>query len=101
ARLYAALIGEVDGVRLLSPETLADATREQAAGIDRVIMMANRFASGYMLPTETFPLAGPNSFGHAGRGGSLTFADPDRDIAFAYVTNRIVEGAIDLRAADL
>jgi CubicO group peptidase (beta-lactamase class C family) len=35
ARMYAALIGEVDGVRLLTPETLASATKEQAGGVDR------------------------------------------------------------------
>ncbi|RDI69155.1 serine hydrolase domain-containing protein [Nocardia pseudobrasiliensis] len=101
ARLYAALIGEVDGVRLLSPEALADATREQAAGIDEVMRMPDRYASGYMLPTEAFPLGGPHTFGHPGRGGSLAFADPTRKLAFAYVTNHIVEGGIDLRAPDL
>lgn len=101
ARLYAATIGEVDGARLLAPETRAAATREQVAGIDRVIMLPNRYATGYMLPTEGFPLGGPNAFGHAGRGGSLAFADPDTGIAFAYVTNYIIEGAPDLRARNL
>lgn len=36
ARMYAALIGEVDGFRLVTPETLASATKEQANGRDRV-----------------------------------------------------------------
>ncbi|WP_433685110.1 serine hydrolase domain-containing protein [Nocardia sp. CA-119907] len=101
ARLYAATIGEVDGARLLTPETLAAATREQASGIDRVMMLEDRYASGYMLPTAGFALGGPNSFGHPGRGGSLGFADPDTGIAFAYVTNYIIEGAPDLRARNL
>ncbi|QIS13049.1 serine hydrolase domain-containing protein [Nocardia arthritidis] len=101
ARLYAALIGEVDGVRLFTPETLAAATREQAAGIDRVMMFEDRYATGYMLPTETIPLSGPSAFGHPGRGGSLAFADPDRGIAFGYVTNYILEGAPDFRASNL
>ncbi|MBU3065276.1 beta-lactamase family protein [Nocardia sp. NEAU-G5] len=101
ARLYAALIGEVDGVRLLSPATLADAVREQAEGIDRVMMMPDRYASGYMLPTAGLEFAGPDSFGHPGRGGSLALADPSRGLAFAYVTNYIIEGAEDLRAAGL
>ncbi|MBF6332877.1 beta-lactamase family protein [Nocardia transvalensis] len=101
ARMYAALIGEVDGLRLLSAETLADATREQASGIDRVMLIPDAYASGYMLPTAEFTLGGPDSFGHPGRGGSLAFADPRRGIAFAYVTNHIVEGSLDPRAADL
>ncbi|MHA6763878.1 serine hydrolase domain-containing protein [Streptacidiphilus sp. PAMC 29251] len=102
ARMYAALIGEVDGVRLFTPETLASATREQAAGPDRVIVLPTRFGSGYMLPTATNPMTGPKSFGHPGRGGSLGFADPEHGIAFGYVMNHIIEGAAqDLRATSL
>jgi CubicO group peptidase (beta-lactamase class C family) len=101
ARLYAALIGEVDRTRLLSPDTLADAVREQASGIDRVMLMPDRYASGYMLPSEGFELGGRGAFGHPGRGGSLGFADPERGLAFAYVTNYIIEGAADLRAPGL
>jgi hypothetical protein len=53
ARMYAALIGEVDGARLLAPETLASATKEQASGVDQVLLIPSRFSAGYMLPTET------------------------------------------------
>ncbi|MBF6191694.1 serine hydrolase domain-containing protein [Nocardia implantans] len=101
ARLYAALVGEVDGTRLLTADTLAAATREQVAGTDHVLMLPGRYASGYMLPTAQMPLGGRSSFGHPGRGGSLAFADPERRLAFAYVTNHIVEGALDLRARSL
>ncbi|GHJ34556.1 serine hydrolase domain-containing protein [Streptomyces sp. TS71-3] len=101
ARMYAAVIGEVDGVRLLTADTLASATEEQAAGPDKVMMIPSRFGSGYMLPTEMTPLTGPHSFGHPGRGGSLGFADPDHGIAFGYVMNNIVEGAEDPRAVSL
>ncbi|MEU0968605.1 serine hydrolase domain-containing protein [Streptomyces sp. NPDC005917] len=101
ARMYAALIGEVDGVRLFTPETLASATAEQAGGVDKVIMMPVRFGSGYMLPVEINPLTGPRAFGHPGRGGSLAFADPEHGIAFGYVMNSIVEGAEDTRASAL
>lgn len=101
ARMYAALIGEVDGVRLFSPETLASASKEQASGTDKVMMVPNRFSSGYMLPTETNPMTGPNAFGHTGRGGSLAFADPQHGIAFSYVTNHIIGGPSDVRAMSL
>ncbi|GAB2990168.1 serine hydrolase domain-containing protein [Streptomyces pseudoechinosporeus] len=101
ARMYAALIGEVDGVRLLTPETLASATKEQASGTDQVMVMPSRFSSGYMLPTETNPMTGPNSFGHTGRGGSLAFADPEHGIAFGYAMNHIIGGLDDVRATSL
>jgi CubicO group peptidase (beta-lactamase class C family) len=99
ARLYAALIGEVDGIRLLSRETVAAATREQANGVDRVLLTPTRYASGYMLPVEGNPMGGPSSFGHPGRGGSLGFADPERGIAFGYVMNHVMEGLLDDRRA--
>ncbi|WP_340378694.1 serine hydrolase domain-containing protein [Streptomyces sp. SS7] len=101
ARMYAALVGEVDGIRLLTPETVAAATREQSCGQDRVVMLPMRFASGYMLPTDQAPLTGPRAFGHPGRGGSLGFADPAHDLAFGYVMNHIIEDPTDTRAASL
>lgn len=101
ARMYAALIGEVDGVRLFTPETLDSATKEQANGKDQVILLPSRFSSGYMLPTKDLPMTGPNAFGHMGRGGSLAFADPEHGIAFAYTMNNIIEAAEDLRAGTL
>ncbi|MFJ3342300.1 serine hydrolase domain-containing protein [Streptomyces diastaticus] len=101
ARMYAALIGEVDGVRLLTSETLASAAKEQASGKDQVMLIPSRFSSGYMLSTETNPMIGPNSFGHTSRGGSLGFADPEQGIAFGYAMNNIIGGLDDLRATSL
>ncbi|MER8231093.1 serine hydrolase domain-containing protein [Streptomyces sp. NPDC094049] len=101
ARMYAALIGEVDGVRLLTRETLASATEEQAAGKDRVMLLPSRFGHGYMLPTDDTPMTGPRSFGHTGRGGSLAFADPAHGIAFGYLMNHVFGGGDDGRARAL
>ncbi|WP_024756576.1 serine hydrolase domain-containing protein [Streptomyces exfoliatus] len=101
ARMYAALIGEVDGVRLLAPETLASAIEEQAGGKDQVLVFPSRFSTGYMLPTEGNLMTGPNAFGHTGRGGSLAFADPEHGIAFGYVMNHIISGSDDVRATAL
>lgn len=87
ARFYAALTGEVDGVRLFSPETTAKARAEHSAGPDRVLVVNTRFGLGYMLHGPASPLLSPGSFGHPGRGGALGFADPESGIAFGYVTN--------------
>ncbi|MEV7002567.1 serine hydrolase domain-containing protein [Streptomyces sp. NPDC093982] len=87
ARFYAALIGEVDGVRLFDPETVELARAQESAGPDRVLVVNTRFGLGYMLHGSASPLLGPGSFGHPGRGGALGFADPETGIAFGYVTN--------------
>ena len=87
ARLYAALVGEVDGVRLLAPETVARAATPEASGPDRVLMIDTAYGLGFMLPPTVAPGAGPSAFGHAGAGGSLAFADRDAGMTFAYVMN--------------
>lgn len=88
ARVYASLIGRVDGgTRLFEPETTELARSERSAGPDRVLVVSTRFGLGYMLHGSASPLLSPGSFGHPGRGGSLGFADPESGIAFGYVTN--------------
>jgi CubicO group peptidase (beta-lactamase class C family) len=92
ARFYAALIGEVDGVRLLSPETVAAATALRSEGPDRVILVPTRFASGFALPPMLSLDAPDTAFGHPGAGGSLGFADPASGLAFGYVMNQMQLG---------
>ncbi len=102
ARMYAALVGEVDGVRLLREETLEQARETQVDGMDAVIPMPTRFGLGYMLPPTLNPECGPACFGHAGAGGSLGFGDPARGLAFSYVMNRMRDGITgDERASSL
>lgn len=88
-------------MRLLTPETLEAATKEQVGGKDQVMLIPSRFSSGYMLPAETNPMTGPNAFGHTGRGCSLGFADPERGIAFGNAMNHIIGGPDDVRATSL
>lgn len=92
ARVYAAMIGPVDGHRLFAPATLTLARTEESAGPDRVLVVATRFGLGFMLHGPAAPLLAPGSFGHPGSGGSLGFADPESGIAFGYVTNGMRRG---------
>jgi len=102
ARMYAACIGEVDGVRLLSPATLAEATRVQSAGEDLVLGYETRYATGFQLSFPFRPMAGEGSFGHYGMGGSVGFAHPGRGIAFAYVMDQMLpSGGVDPRTRSL
>lgn len=102
ARMYAACIGEVDGVRLLTPDTVDRATRVQSAGEDLVLGYETRFATGFQLSFPFRPMLGEGSFGHYGMGGSVGFAHPGRGVAFAYVMNQMLSsGGIDPRSAAL
>jgi CubicO group peptidase (beta-lactamase class C family) len=87
--MYAACISEVDGVRLLSDETVARASVPLSEGIDCVTGQANAFGLGFMLASEFSEAVGPRTFGHIGAGGSTAFADPDHGLAFCYAMNQM------------
>jgi CubicO group peptidase (beta-lactamase class C family) len=102
ARLYASLLGEVDGVRTLAPATVAEARRSRTRGPDEVLMIETSYALGFMLPPTLAPGCGPRSFGHGGAGGSTSFADPDAGVAFAYAPNDLrFDPAGDPRSTEL
>lgn len=96
ARLFATLSlgGAIDGAHILRPETV-DLLRAQRwdnpCGLtDRPF----RMALGLHLNSPGYMPMGPNpaSYGHAGLGGALGFADPDAHIAFSYCTNAMCAG---------
>jgi CubicO group peptidase (beta-lactamase class C family) len=89
AKMYASLIGEVDGVRLFNPDTVDAVRTYQTDGSDRVLFFPTRFGLGFMLSSSFSPLLSDGSFGHPGAGGSLAFADPESGVAFAYVMNKM------------
>jgi CubicO group peptidase (beta-lactamase class C family) len=100
AHLYATLIS--DDQPILTADTLASATTEQVNGQDRILNRLTRYGIGYSLPSTTFPLYGPRSFGHGGKGGSLGLADPDYHIAFGYLMNQMHPPyTTDIRTANL
>lgn len=89
AGFYAGLL---DG-RLLEAELLNEMTREHACGDDKTLLTRTRLGLGCMLDqpqvaNATYGL-GAKAFGHPGAGGSVGFADPERDVAFAFVTNSL------------
>lgn len=88
AKMYAALAngGELDGVRLLSAETLQRATEIQTRKIDRVVPFPMHWRLGYhrAATTRGNPARG---FGHYGFGGSGAWADPENQLAVALVLN--------------
>jgi CubicO group peptidase (beta-lactamase class C family) len=88
ARLQSAVAcgGEVDGVRLLSSQTIDRIFEEQSNGIDLVIGISLKRGVGYNLLPEGRACC------WGGTGGSLVIIDVDRRITFAYVMNRMAPG---------
>jgi CubicO group peptidase (beta-lactamase class C family) len=89
SRMYAAVIGDVDGVRLLKPHTVERARTRLTHGPDQVLFFNTRFGLGFMLSSAFSPFGGEGSFGHPGAGGSVGFADPEAGVAFGYVMNKM------------
>jgi CubicO group peptidase (beta-lactamase class C family) len=104
ARLYACLAGggELDGVRLLSPRTVALARRPHAAWNDEAFLVESRFGLGFELYAPMRDHGPPEAaFGHSGLGGSLGGGWPATGVGFGYVTNRLNDRAPDRRAMAL
>jgi CubicO group peptidase (beta-lactamase class C family) len=89
ARLQSAVAsgGEVDGVRLLSPQTIDRIFELQSNGIDLVIGTPLNIGIGYCLVSEGRVCA------WGGLGGSTVIIDVDRCITFAYVMNKLAPAA--------
>ena len=94
ARMYAATVGDVDGIRLLTDATVDAARVEQASGPDRTLIFPTRFGTGFMLPGPTMPMLSAASFGHTGLGGALGFADARYRVGFGYVQNQLLSGGV-------
>lgn len=97
ARVFGALAcgGEVDGVRVLNPERIAQARTEQASGPDAVLFgFPTRMGLGFFLPPQDAGIDGSSTaaFGSFGAGGSMALADPETQVGFAYVMNKMQPG---------
>jgi CubicO group peptidase (beta-lactamase class C family) len=56
---------------------------------DLVLCVDTAYSFGFMKPFPILPFgSSPRAYGHSGTGGSFGFADPDRDLGYAYVMNR-------------
>lgn len=92
ARMYAATVGDVDGIRLVNDDTMTVMSAEAVNGPDKALVAETRFGMGFMLNNDVVPLLSPTSFGHAGAGGSLGQADPESGVGYGYVMNQMAGG---------
>lgn len=106
-RFYQLLLagGQLDGTRLLSPGTVAAATTPSSDGeLDRFLHLPVRWSQGFQLGgPATVPgatgrvrpmgrLSNADTFGHNGSNCCLGWADPHRQLVFAYLTDRLDRG---------
>jgi CubicO group peptidase (beta-lactamase class C family) len=94
------------GVRILSPATIEAALVPSSEGrIDRFARTPIRWAEGFQLggprfvPGSVSPMgnsSNPRTFGHNGSNCCMGWADPDRRLVFAYLTNKIARVRDDM-----
>lgn len=91
ARMCAALIGEVDGVRLIGPVRTGRLSMVLPRE-DRVLGGPARMGLGYIV--GTVDMGSVSAFGWWPSGGGLAFADPGRGFSFAYLPNLLTSGVL-------
>jgi CubicO group peptidase (beta-lactamase class C family) len=100
AKFYAMLAngGQMIDRQFFSSKTLGWMTNALTDGIDRVFQIPTAFSAGFMKDSKLAPQGifgnSPPAFGHPGAGGSHAFADPENQIAFAYVMNQMEQSVL-------
>jgi CubicO group peptidase (beta-lactamase class C family) len=109
ARFYGALLagGRSDGTGIVSAATLARALEPPPDDrLDRVARYPIRWSPGFQLggprsvPGTVSPMgadSSPRAFGHNGSNCCIAWADPDRDLVFVHLTDRVGWPLPDLR----
>jgi CubicO group peptidase (beta-lactamase class C family) len=97
AKMYAACIGEVDGVRLLNTATVDRARTSRTKALAPLPPMAHLprppgdgFGLGFGLTNAVTQMLGTGSFGHDGAGGRLGFAHPESGFAAGFACNSML-----------
>jgi len=104
ARYYGcmAMGGEIDGVRVLKPETIALGRAELSRFLDPYILELMAFGVMWAIqtPQRRFGPA-PDAFGHSGAGGSIHGAWPAEKVGFSYTMNQMRVDPEDARSRHL
>lgn len=98
--------GEYGGVRVLSSEVLRKYTTVQfpendnrrALGFDKPLL-----GNDTIPPEEAYPCtsASPSSFGHSGFTGTFIWCDPEEEISYVFLSNRVYPTRNNSRLSDL
>lgn len=90
ARMYSALLGHIDAVKLVSLQRLLTIATPAFSGIDQVMGFPTTWALGYSPARLGSKPSRPGStFGMPGSNGTAAYADIDSGVAVAVLRNRI------------
>ncbi|MDG2027174.1 MAG: serine hydrolase [Acidimicrobiales bacterium] len=81
--------GTVDGVTLMSPETVQSVLDVQVDGTDYVMGAPLRHGLGFGLGTEALPMPNESCFYWGGWGGSIAVIDLENQMTSTYVMNHM------------
>lgn len=94
--------GEYGGKQYLLPSTVREFTRKQFPGT------GNRRGMGFDKPLSEFDPAGPtceaaspSSFGHSGFTGTYIWADPEHDLIYVFLSNRVCPDAANTKISQM
>ncbi|WP_236794169.1 serine hydrolase [Amycolatopsis sp. GM8] len=94
AAFYRMLLRGGDGI--ISAASIEQARIPSSDGeVDRYVRLPIRWSQGFQLggPRDTLSplgrLSSPNTFGHNGSNCCVAWADPDRDLVYAYLTDSV------------
>lgn len=93
--------GTVNGVELLSPDTIERVFEVQAEGLDLVLAVPVRFGIGYALPMSSAPaIPDGRVCWWTGYGGAIVVNDADRRTTVAYAPNRLADHMVSSPRTD-
>jgi len=79
--------GQYGGKQLLQPETIKSFTTRHPKSTRRGLGFDMKETSPYK-EVNMSPKASINTFGHQGFTGTVTWADPEHDIVYVFLSNR-------------
>lgn len=101
ARYYACMSmgGELDGVRVLQPETIALGRSELSRFLDPYIQELMAYGVMWAIQTQQVRFGPPaDAFGHSGAGGSIHGAWPSQQTGFSYTMSEMRVDPDDVRS---
>lgn len=96
AKLYGAVAngGELDGVRLMGPDTVAAMSKLQTDRVDILLGVPAYWRAGFSGNVMDMYGPHPDTFGHSGWGGSFGCANATTGVGIGYVLNQMGDRTI-------